>query len=799
MPADEPTLLAPSDLTRSDAGAAPTVVAEGTTAPEANAPAVVAVDAGSLAGAVLADRYDVIDLLGRGGMGEVYRARDRELDEVVALKVLRPELAARGDVVERFRNEVRLARRVTHRSVARTFELGTSGGLRFLTMELVDGEALSHLLARRGALDPSWCARIGAEVCAALAAAHAVGVVHRDIKPDNVLLTRDGRVVVTDFGVASLASDVAADLAGTPAYMAPEQVRGRPPTPRSDLYALGVLLYEALTGHLPFEAPSVVASLASRLDRPPPDPRERRGDVPAELARVVTTAMAEDPDARFASAEAMRSALQSSVAPRSMPPSALGIAARGPAPRTWTTVAVRGVVDPPFAVRHVTGAIVDELTLLLGRVPRLRLAVADEGDADVVVSAAIEGDDVACEAVAVADGRVLWRGRAPLSARRVPISGEVFTRSIALALDLPDPVVPPPSSPSDATIDALFRARLLFTGPVATEVKAAERLLIDAVRAEAALAGVDEAAPVERAIDVVASGPLLAMYARASLRLAFFAHQDGGGAVARAERAVLRGRACSPDRPEVHLAAGHLALHLGDPVAAARSFREAIHAAPAWSESHEWLGRMLLEAGAVADGVARAETAIRLDGRLAPLRWEIARSHALEGAWDRFDAELARLRAAARGLHGRWLGRLRWSAWRGGAEAVRATRAMMAAAPPADWFEPEICDMFAESVVDGAYARWASMVRAQVLGVAEGSARRRAMILQVATEAACASGMLGEALELLEGALRDGLFDLHWLDRCPLLDVARGEARFAAVRAVVHERAIAIGDALFRG
>lgn len=797
MPADEPTLLAPAagDLTRSDAGVAPTLVADGTTEPDVPA-AIVAGEGGGLAGAVLADRYEVIDLLGRGGMGEVYRARDRELDGIVALKVLRPELAARAEVVERFRNEVKLARRVTHRAVARTFELGTAGGLRFLTMELVDGEPLSHLLARRGPLDPAWCARIGAEVCAGLEAAHEVGVVHRDIKPDNVLLTRDGRVVVTDFGVARLASEAGSDLAGTPAYMAPEQVRDHPPTPRSDLYALGVLLFEALTGRLPFEAPTVLASLALRLDRPPPDPREHRADVPLELAQVVTTAMAEDPGARFASAGVMRAALQSSVAPRSLPPSALGIEARGPAPRVWSTVAVRGVVAPPFAVQHLTSAIVDELTLMLGRIPRLRLVLADEGDADVVVTPAIDGDDLLCEATSVATGTAIWRGRAPLVARRLAVTAELFTRSIALALDRADPVAPPPSWPSDAVMDPLLRARLLFHGPVATELRAAEALLVEAVRAEATLAGVPDRATAEAQIDAVDSGPLLAMYARASLRLAFFS-TDASTPIARARRAVRRGRERSPGRPEVHLAAGHLALHLGDPVAAARSFREAIHAAPAWSEAHEWLGRMLLEAGAVADGVRRAETAIRLDGRLAPLRWEIARSHALEGAWSAFDAELARLAAAAGGLHGRWLGRLRWAAWRGGSDAVRAARAAMAAAPSADWFEPEVCDMFAESVLDSGYARWAGRVRERALAPGEGSARRRAMILQVAAEAALASGLTLEGLALLEGSLQSGLFDLHWLDRCPLLDPARGERRFAAVRAEVERRALAIGDALF--
>jgi serine/threonine protein kinase len=212
-----------------------------------------------LVGAIVAQRYELIELIGHGGMGDVYRALDRELDEEVALKIVRDALINVPGVLERFRAEVKLARRVTHKNVARTYELGRADGLTFFTMELVAGESLTDRL-RAGPLPVGLAVAIAVELCDALAAAHAVGVVHRDLKPDNVLIARDGRVVLTDFGVAAIAADESAS-SGTPRYMAPEQTRGEPATPACDVYALGLVLYEMVVGR-----PAFVGSVATVLD-----------------------------------------------------------------------------------------------------------------------------------------------------------------------------------------------------------------------------------------------------------------------------------------------------------------------------------------------------------------------------------------------------------------------------------------------------------------------------------------------------------------------------------------------------
>jgi serine/threonine-protein kinase len=275
-------------------------------------------------GTVLAGRYEVLAILGAGAMGTVLRVHDRELDESLALKVLHADVARAPQALDRFRQEVKLARRVTHRNVARTFELGETAGLRFITMELVEGESLARVIERRGALAAPEAVTILAGICDGLSAAHAASVVHRDIKPENVLLETTGRVVVTDFGIAKQVEPGDASrtqqIVGTPYYMAPEQVEGLAATPRSDLYALGVLAWEMLVGDPPWTGSGVAQVALRRLLEAPPDPRERRPDLAAPLAEAVLRCMARQPEDRFASAIEARDAfvrsVRASVAPQ---------------------------------------------------------------------------------------------------------------------------------------------------------------------------------------------------------------------------------------------------------------------------------------------------------------------------------------------------------------------------------------------------------------------------------------------------------------------------------------------------
>ncbi|HEY6158670.1 MAG TPA: protein kinase [Gemmatimonadales bacterium] len=268
-------------------------------------------------GTVFANRYEVKELLGTGGMGVVYRAFDRELQEPVAIKTLRPEaLAGDGVALERFKQEIRLARKITHRNVVRTYDLGEIGGTYYLTMEYVEGTPLKQLIAARGPLPVAVTLTIGKQLCRALEVAHEQGVIHRDIKPQNIVVEPNGFLKVMDFGIARLANRPREKgltqegmSIGTPDYMSPEQLSGMELDVRSDLYSTGVVLFECLTRRVPFEAETVYALVARHLEEQPPDPRSFNPEIPDALAQVILTAMAKEPADRYQSALAMHDAL----------------------------------------------------------------------------------------------------------------------------------------------------------------------------------------------------------------------------------------------------------------------------------------------------------------------------------------------------------------------------------------------------------------------------------------------------------------------------------------------------------
>src|SRR5579859_2859480 len=263
-----------------------------------------------LPGRLLAGRYRIIALLGRGGMGEVYRADDLTLGQAVALKFL-PEEASRDEaLLERFRNEVRIARRVSHPNVCRVYDVGEIDGQTYFTMEYVDGEDLASLLRRIGRLPQDKAVEIARQLCAGLAAAHAKGVLHRDLKPANIMLDGRGQVVITDFGLAGVADDIrgAEVRSGTPAYMAPEQFAGKEVSTRSDIYALGLVFYEVFTGKRAF-TDSGASLLGKRGDRTPSRPSSVVKDLDPIIEKVILRCLETDPAARPATALAVAAAL----------------------------------------------------------------------------------------------------------------------------------------------------------------------------------------------------------------------------------------------------------------------------------------------------------------------------------------------------------------------------------------------------------------------------------------------------------------------------------------------------------
>jgi len=240
-------------------------------------------------------------------MGRVYRVLDRKLNEEIALKLIRPEIAQNRSTVERFASELKLARHVVHRNVARMFDLNDEASVPFITMEYVRGENLKRLIRKVGRLAPGQAIPIACQICDGLAEAHRLDIVHRDLKPQNVMIDEDGQAKIMDFGLALLvaaggAGDGPVSRSGTPAYISPEQIRGMPADGRADLYSLGVLMYEMLTGRTPFTALSVEDLVAKHLGEPPRDPREINPGISPELARVVMKCLEKEPDARYQSA-----------------------------------------------------------------------------------------------------------------------------------------------------------------------------------------------------------------------------------------------------------------------------------------------------------------------------------------------------------------------------------------------------------------------------------------------------------------------------------------------------------------
>jgi eukaryotic-like serine/threonine-protein kinase len=269
----------------------------------------------TLQGRMLGGRYALGAMLGAGGMGQVYRARDRVLQRTVAVKVLGHHPYDQDPaMVARFVHEARVAAGLSHPNIVSIFDTGSEGGLHYLVMEYVEGESLAELLRREGVLAPPRAAEIGRAVCQALAAAHARGLVHRDITPGNVLVSNAGIVKVTDFGIAKLLAGptltASGMLLGTATYLSPEQAQGQPVDPRSDLYGLGCVLYELLTGAPPFAGDNPVAVAAQHVTQQPIPPSQRNPAVGPGLEMVVLTALAKRPADRYQSATTMAQDLE---------------------------------------------------------------------------------------------------------------------------------------------------------------------------------------------------------------------------------------------------------------------------------------------------------------------------------------------------------------------------------------------------------------------------------------------------------------------------------------------------------
>ena len=755
---------------------------------------------------IVAGRYEVLGLLGAGGMGAVYKVRDREIDEVVALKMLRREVAESPGALDRFRREVKLARRVTHPNVARTFDLGEHGGDRFLTMELVEGQSLAAVLAGAHHLSLARVIDLVGPICAGLGAAHAAGVVHRDLKPDNVMVSADGRVVITDFGVARAQEAGAAQRTavpvGTPAYMAPEQVEASADVDnRADIYALGVMLFELLTGRLPWEGGSVYAVAAMRLTLPPPDPRTFKPDLPEPVALLVMRCMARLPEDRPATAEEIAARFASMTLPASDVPSLAPPARaslRHEQPRTdpsQKTVAVlpfrnAGPPEDDYLVDGLTDDLIDTLSMTPGLrvrprgvVMQLKGASSDprELGRELSVQVVVEGTvrssaerlRVNARVLSVEDGFQLWAKRFEGARADVLRIGDEAARAIADALAVRKPT------------------RALLTDPEAIDLY---------------LRGRHEymkfwAAANDRAVELLESAharapedPLIMSAYAAALARQFGITAIPGGRQTSARSVAEKAVEIAPQLAEAHVALATVRLHEARFVDTAREVRLALALSPLLADAHELRARLLVEVGQPREALTAARRAIQLEPRMAHLHYNVIwRSLALLGEWDEVEKEFAAVPEDADVASIYWLAlirKLQWTADAPGAAAL--LERIQGQTFPSRLLVDAAANMLITKKLPEAQLRFL-LERASSSDL---TPRMRAFWHQLSAEMLCYVGDHEQALTELAAASEAGLFDVTWMDQCPVLARLRTHPGFRELRVDVAARAESVAREL---
>lgn len=759
---------------------------------------------GNVAGTLLGGRYEVIGLLGAGGMGSVYRAHDRELDENVALKVLSREMLAAPGILERFRQEVKLARRVTHLNVARTFDIGEHEGQKFLTMELVEGEPLSRILEREGPLSVRRMLDIAKPICNGLGAAHGAEVVHRDLKPDNILISKDGRVVITDFGIARAFAGSAVKTQGlpigTPAYMAPEQVEGKADIDaRADIYALGTMLFEMATGMRAWDGDAALSVAVARLMSPPPDPRDKRADLPDEVAEMILRCMQQRPEERYSSVteilaamDALDEAAISHSAPRHPPSS------RGPRHGDHTAAGDKAVAVLPFRnagdagddylADGLTDDILDALSMRPGLKVRSRGAVAafkgnfadpkELGRAlrvHVIVAGSVRriGSQlrVTVRLVSVPDGFQLWAKRFDRPTGEVLLVGDEAARSIAAVLTVARRTQPEVAKQeAGEVIDLYLRGRHEYHKFWGDSNARAIDLF-------------------QRALALAPDHPrVLGAYALALMRR--FQIEAGQDAAAdEALEVARRALGIDPANAEAHVALAGIAWAHGDAVTAARELVFARESNPRLGDAEDYYGRLLMEVGLIDEGISHLVAAADAEpGVRAHTLVDIARGRALQGSWKEAFTLLEKpMTRDVSSINNYWLVRTRLVGWKDDRQLAQEWLMELASEPD---FEAKTMAMgILATILSRRIPHEALKFLNERTRHSPEMLRRRAFMGQIQAEVA---GLLGDTpacVRALCDADRAALYDLAWLERCPLLSAARAHPDYARVLESVRARA----------
>jgi eukaryotic-like serine/threonine-protein kinase len=785
--------------------------------------------------ALAAFGYELVELLGSGGMGQVWRAHERSLDRDVAIKILGAgRIADRHH--QRFLREARALARINHPNVVVVYRLGEILGLPFLAYELIEGVGVDQLI---GSLRWPRALAIAIDLARGLTAVHEAGILHRDLKPANAMVTADGTAKLIDFGLAKLlheadgvvlgersASDLSLEfeseatldasissagvgeltehgaLLGTPRYIAPELWHGAPATTRSDAYTLGLIAWEMLTHERVHAGAEGVTELCTLIDAPLRPVVELRPEVPVELAAVVDKAVSKDPSARHASAAELSAALERVAETLrgggrlSRRGALLSSAARREpstptdTPRTVAVLPFTGAGDDEareFA-EGLREELIDSLSDTLGVELRLHAGL-EPGSVELLLEASVRcvGDRIRIRVRLIPTHD---DGTRPAALRFDCTRGDLFevsdeiTDAVTTALADHRPAARPDAAGESselhevgptsggwdpAGVDLYLEARRELRRGWHTDVSLAIELFGDALTR------------------LPGSPRVLAGAAIARARLAFIGGPDDGeralGAVEFAERAI----ALDPTRSEPHYALAIYHYYRGAPKAAIAALERALELAPASAEVHDLLGRILLEIEELERAIHHLELALRLDPCLLNARIDLARAHALAGAWEESDALLAlppdeesdaavlRLTAARLDM---WRSEPRWL--------------------PADDGDlgpgllDEITAIFRAAVRTHARDPSSDQRLRQLADQATGSPRRRILTYQTLAELAAINHAMDDALAAVERAVEFGLFDLTWLLRCPPLAPLHDEPRFIALaeqlRARVHRR-----------
>ncbi|NOU29684.1 MAG: protein kinase [Polyangiaceae bacterium] len=720
----------------------------------------------------LAGRYEVKGVLGSGGMGTVYRALDVELDEQIALKVLHRETELSRDASMRFRREVKLARRVTHPNVARTYDLGEHQGTRFLTMELIAGESLADRARERLALPE--VLRIVDEVARGLAAAHAVGVVHRDLKPDNVMLAGE-RVVITDFGIArgtepQEALKTSGNIVGTPAYMAPEQVEGAELDGRCDVFALGVLFFELVTGALPFKGSSALVVATARLLHTAPDARSVDPRVPEGVALLIRDSLSKRREERL-DAHGFLERIQHVRGVEGPTSRAAN------APRTGTlewvpmsegrTVHLAPIDTEPSSERlghDLHRAVKDALGKERG------LSVTTEGRADALLELSVRsaGERVRTRVALSVGSRAVWSDRVD------GVIGDPF----AIEDDLVERVLAATrrhmsggGGPADPALRALYDEALA----------AYERFELPSVRRCIEL--------LDALSDAHKASPwIMTLRGQASVREWIMDGARDDARAVQAEELFLRAIDADPTVAEAYHAISVLRFMSGDYRSARRALDEALRRSPSLAVAHADLGQLACETGHTEEGLRRVAVALRLAPNLSTAHMERARTEALVG--DRASAEAFIAQATERlGPFTLMVLRIRLPFWWHDRAAAGSMAALLERNPTGALWDlalPMLKSYAAGGEVEGANEIFESLTAMRV------APRQRCVMHEIAAEYFASSDRFDEVLAHVEAAAALPFIDLLWLDHCPLLEPVRKTARMAEARAVVAARAAAV-------